>query len=510
MTVTAVSSAGHALRYSHQHDRLRVEFPVPSQAGESFSFTVDYHGVPATGLYIGPNPFGDRVWLSNNWPNQVRNWLATIDHISVKAPEIISVTAPSQYQVLSNGTLTKVADLPGGMRRTVWNEKTPIPSWQYSLGIAHWDVTYFGASDGVPFSAWTFPQDQQKGPRAFDGSTQSIFEFFSTRIGPYAYEKLAQAEANEVHGGTEPASTIFYGYPPNGPELGVVAHEMAHQWFGNATTESDWDQLWLSEGFATYFSLLYTEFHDGHDAFLAGVKQATADAKRFAIAYPEATIVHADLKTASNVNVLTSPKVADGKRVDTYPLVYERGAMVLHMLRGALGDKVFWSGIKLYYGRHRNGSVTIADFRHAMEDACNMSPACPAQGRDLRWFFQEWLYRGGGILHVNGSWSYDKASKVLHVKLEQGQAEGLYQMPLQLGIVVDAADAAAAARRRNLLDEGGGRGEILRTIWLKQAQQDYAIPLTTAPTVVELDPNFWVPMMQASFSGLNGNTPASH
>lgn len=475
MTVTEVVSESKPLAFTHEHDVLHVSFPTGVKAGDRFSFTVAYHGVPATGLFIGTNKYGDRVWFTDNWPNKARNWLATIDHISVKTPKTISVTAPSTYQVLSNGSKSDETDLPNGLRRTTWSEVMPIPSWQFSLGVAPMAVEYFGKAKGTEFSAWAFPQDADNAFKALEPKTASIFEFYSDHIGPYAYEKLAHLEAIGGGGATEPASTIFYF---NG-SYGAESHEMAHHWFGDAVTERDWDDVWLSEGFATYFALLYTEHADGRDAFLAGVKRARDVAMKYELAHPDDTVVHDNLAHDSEV-LFNSPQI------------YQGGAMVLHTLRGVLGDDVFWAGIRLYYSRFRNASASTDDLRRAMEDACFAAGNCPADHQDLKWFFDEWLHRGN-ILEVKGNWHYDAAARQLHVVLSQSQPQGLYRMPIEVGITLPAQSAGPRGR-------SSGPALQKTTILLDKAENTLDIPLDTAPVDVALDPDTWVPMMQATFA----------
>lgn len=479
MTVTQVTANGKELVFEHRNNILHVQFPSDFQAGDKFTFTVSYHGIPATGIFVGKNKYGDRVWYTDNWPNKARNWLATIDHISVKAPKTIIVTAPSTYQVISNGLLREETDLPNGLRRTTWVETEPIPSWQYSLGVAAMAVEYFGKFHGTEFSVWAFPQDRDKVFPAFDRNTASIFEFYTDHIGPFSYEKLAQVEATGARGATEPATSIFY----YGNSFGASAHEMAHQWFGDSVTESDWDDVWLSEGFATYFNLLYIEHENGRDAFLAGVKRARTIAVNYELAHPDDTVVHNNLANDSNV-------------FSNSPQIYQGGAMVLQTLRGVLGDDVFWAGIRLYYSRFRNKSASSDDLRHAMEDACFAASNCPQDDRDLSWFFQEWLHRGG-IMQVEGSWHYDAAAKQLHVTVNQVQSQGLYRMPIEVGIQLppgsEAATGNPAMRRFQ------GPEVLMRTIQVDKQENSLTIPLDTAPTDVQLDPDLWVPLMQASF-----------
>lgn len=478
MTVTSVTSDGRTLRYSQAHDRLHVIFPSPSRAGGHLTFAVAYHGVPANGILIANNKYGDRSFVSNPWPDRSRNWLAVVDHPYMKAPKTIAVTAPARYQVVSNGTRIESTDLGNGLRRTVWKEAVAICTWQYSLAAAPFAVNYFGTFHGIPMSSWVYPQEHEASYRNFSEFTQPILEFFIDHIGPYSYEKLAQVEANGVGGGMELASSIFYGYPPSGPGRQLIAHEMAHQWFGDSATEDDWDDVWLSEGFATYFALLYQEHQDGRDAFIDGVKSSAAAARRYAESHPSSTLVHNDLSDVSQVIANTAQ-------------IYQGGAQVLHMLRGVLGTDNFWSGIRLYYARYHDSNASSLDFQHAMEDACAASADCPAYGRDLSWFFPQWLHRGG-VMKVNGSWHYDPASKQLEVTLDQVPNDGqFYTMPFQLGI--EMAPAAAPAAR------GAQPATAPPVLWVRGAHNTLSIPLASAPVNVTLDPESWVTMVESTF-----------
>jgi aminopeptidase N len=475
MTVTSINGAdGIALSFSHAKDRLHINFAAPSHAGDKLTFTVSYHGVPATGIFIGKNRYNDRGFFTDNWPNKAHNWLATIDHISVKAPKTIRVTAPSKYHVISNGTMTEDTDLGDGLRRSVWTEAQPLPSWQYSLGVAQMAVEHFGQSHGVPFSAWVFPQNRDVGFKAVDQITKSIFDFYWEHIGPYPYEKLAHVEAAGGGGATEPASTIFYygGF-------GAASHEMAHHWFGDSVGESDWDDVWLSEGFATYFALLYSEFENGRDAFIAGVKRTRDTAMTYELAHPEDTVVHNNLANISNV-------------FSNSPQIYQGGAMVLHMLRGVIGTDNFWAGIRLYSKRFYNGSASTDDLRHAFEDACSASQSCPKDTGDLSWFFHEWLNRGG-IMKLDGSWHYDPTAKQLQITLDQTQTQGLYHMPVEIGITLPPAAENSTGR--------GVPAPVIRVAKIIVAQQHnvLSVPLPTPPVDVQLDPNLWLPMMQSTF-----------
>jgi aminopeptidase N len=211
----------------------------------------------------------------SNWPTR-RQWLPTIDHISDKATMEMDVTAPAHYQVISNGRRMEETDVSDGMRRTVWRESVPIAPWLYVLGVARFAVQHVGDYNGTPLETWVFHKDRDAGFHDFAvpvGGDGLLFEF----IGPFSYEARRNVQSNSVSGGMEAASAIFYSA---GSVTGtrsvrwrnVIIHEIAHQWWGNAVTEKDWNDVWLSEGFATYFTLLFIEHAYGRDAFADGLR----------------------------------------------------------------------------------------------------------------------------------------------------------------------------------------------------------------------------------------------
>ena len=174
----------------------------------------------------------------------------------------------------------------------------------------------------------------------------------------------------------------------------VVVHEIAHQWFGNAVTERDWNDVWLSEGFATYFTLLFTEYDRGRDAFVEGLKKSRTTVLDYDAKHPGYRVVHENL--------------TDMKQV-TSSQTYQKGAWTLHMLRGIIGTDAFWQGIREYYRQYRNANATTEDFRRIMEET---------SGRDLDWFFRQWLTRSGSPT-VAGTWRYDPATKQVELELAQ-------------------------------------------------------------------------------------------
>ncbi|MEI9921965.1 MAG: M1 family metallopeptidase [Bacteroidota bacterium] len=378
MKVTSITSANKELSFTHENNALLITLPSASTSKQLSSYTIIYSGKPASGLKIANNKYGDRTFFSDNWPDKGRHWLAIVDHPSDKAMCEFIVTAPSHYQVVSNGLKMEETDLKDGNRLTHWKQSVPIASWLYVLGVARFAVQHVDDFDHKSIDTWVYYQDRDKGFYDFAIPTKDVLEFYSDRIGPFAYEKLANIQSNSVAGGMEAASAILYS---EGSVVGdrnqrwrdVVIHEIAHQWFGNAVTEYDWDDVWLSEGFATYFTLLFIEHQYGRDAFIAGLKDAKRRVDAFEEKNPDYRIVHDNL---SDMGKVTSSHT------------YQKGALILHMLRGMMGDDNFWKGIRSYYAKYMNSNATTADFRREMEQA---------SGMDLEKFFDQLLYKPGKV-----------------------------------------------------------------------------------------------------------------
>jgi aminopeptidase N len=455
MSVNAAEWNGAPAVYAHQGDRLTVNLPSASKTGERGRLGVRYRGVPASGLRIGPNRHGERTFFSDNWPNRARHWLPTIDHPSDKATSELIVTAPSHYQVISNGVLVEETDLPSAMRRTHWRQSVPIATWLFVLGAARFAVDHYDRVGGTPLQTWVYPQDRENGFRDLSYPTRQALEFFSESIGPYAYEKLANVQSASVGGGMEAATAIFYGEDwvrgLRSPRLrDIVVHEIAHQWWGNAVTEADWNDVWLSEGFATYFTLLFREHAYGRDDFVRGLQESRREVLEFDGKEPDYRVVHENLGDMSQV---------------TTDQTYQKGAWVLHMLRGLVGDEAFWLGIRAYYAEFSNRNATTEDFRRAMEGA---------SGRDLSRFFRQWLERGG-IPRIESGFRREGANLV--IELRQTQKGEPFELEIPVSIELDEGSAPRVERIR-----------------ITEREARASFPLEQEPRALALDPELWVLM----------------
>jgi aminopeptidase N len=460
MTVAEVSARGAALKFQHSADRLAITLDSAPAPGERRQFTIKYRGVPGAGLLIVKNKFGDRTFFSWNWPTMARQWLPMIDHPSDKATSEFLITAPAKYQVVANGLLQEEFDIGDGRRMTHWKQSVPIASWLNNIGVAQFASRHFATAAGVPLQTWVFPRDRDNGILTFEEPMRQAIEFFTSHIGPYPYEKLAGVQAAGGGGGMENASAIFYGEGSvtNRPATGLVAHEIAHQWFGDSVTEKDWDDAWLSEGFATYFASLATEFYEGRDAFLAAMRRSRTNIFSMEKRTPGIAVVHDNL-----------PEIQNGRA--PVGIVYQKGGWTLHMLRGVIGTGKFWAGIREYYRRYRDSNASTADLRRVMEET---------SGADLGWFFQQWLYRPGSPV-VSGGWKYNSASQKVEIDLAQTQSGEPYRLPLEIAVTVTSAPAA------------------IQRLELTAKSQKFEIAAGKEPVSVELDPNLWV-LMDSKFT----------
>ena len=446
MSVAAVTTAGQPVAYSHETNRLKLAVPANAKAGDELTYTIKYAGTPADGLRALETVHGDPAIFSDNWPDRARHWLPLIDHPYDKATGEMIVVAPAQFQVVSNGRLVEEIDLPNGRRRTHWHQSVPIASWLFALGVARFDVHHVAMVRGIPLQTWVFPQDRVQGRALFEETSRVALEFFGEHVGPYSYEKLANVQASGIGGGMENATAIFYGDKDVASGRAPVVHEIAHQWFGNAVTERDWDDVWLSEGFATYFAHLYTEHVEGRDAFARDLARSRERVLEEEDKRPNTPIIHRNLSDMKGV---------------LNQLVYQKGGWVLHMLRQEIGTDRFWAGIRDYYRRYRDQNASTDDLRQVMEQV---------SGKDLRWFFTQWLTRSG-VPFVEGGWRFAPDRQRLEVTLRQTQEVDPFRLNVEIGLV-----------------ENDGATRVERVAFETRENQ-FVFAVKALPKAVVLDPN---------------------
>jgi len=252
----------------------------------------------------------------------------------------------------------------------------------------------------------------------------------------------------------ENASCIFYSdrvLQKGTVSERLITHEIAHQWFGDAVTEADWDHIWLSEGFATYFTQLFMEFHYGADHRRQGMERARQAIIRFSKSNPESAVIG---PTPQNLIRLLNTNS------------YQKGAWILHMLRRKVGDFDFWQGIREYYRIFQHKTALTKDFQTVMEKISE---------QDLNSFFQQWLYHPG-VPFIKVKWKYDSQTRQVYIEIVQETGSGLYFLDLDLAILTSDGNT------------------ISRRVKVSQQTTKVTIPMDLKPLEVELDPDVWLLM----------------
>ena len=421
MVVDAVTMAGKALQFKHENDQVFIQLDRSPEAMERVQVEISYHGIPAFGLKVDKNKHGDRAFFSDNWSSRVRNWLPTVDHPSDKAMSEFKVTAPDHYQVVSNGLLMEETGLGDGNRMTHWKNSVPIATWLYLLGVADFAVQYVDEFDGKSIQTWVARQDRDAGFYDFAEPTKQVLAYYTDLIGPYSYEKLANIVSNATSGGMEAASAIAYSEASVTGDRSrrwqiVIIHEIAHQWFGNAVTEADWNDVWLSEGFATYYTLLFREYSFGHDDFMTGIKDSRNSVVKYYKDDYDFQVVRDYLEDLNNISGA---------------MMYQKGAWTLHMLREKIGVDAFNAGIRSYYAEYQDRNARTADLIRHMEEA---------SGVELEGFFNQWL-RQGGIPHLEASWKMNGNS----AQVELAQNQPTYQFAIDVDVLFRYTDGSMSS-----------------------------------------------------------------
>jgi aminopeptidase N len=433
MMVDSVLLGDKPAKFDRTSDTLNVLLPTAAKRGNKLDITVNYHGQPKDGLIFAKDRDGNPSATGDNWPNRVHQWIPSLDHPSAKATVTYTIAAPQRYQVVANG---KFISLTGNAAVSHWkfDETKAIPAYCMVVAVNQ------GAIINSPFDAvpllYNVPQrDRDYAPKGFSPAGPAL-AFFTQTVAPYPYEKLALIVGATRFGGMENSSAIVFAnnlFDQRQTQLNapagrsnsisahfgiptriesVVAHEIAHQWFGDSVTESTWSDLWLSEGFATYFAGLFIEKYDGEEAFREYMREA---AQRYLNFEKQRNLPIHDTETTNLMTLLN-------------PNNYEKGAWVLHMLRSELGDEAFFKGIRDYYNAHKEANATTEDLRAALEES---------SGKNLKEFFARWVY-GSGHPRYQVAWSVDPSNQTeLTVTVNQLQEGEPFLDPLPIELTID-------------------------------------------------------------------------
>jgi aminopeptidase N len=423
LNIESITVSGRPLTFHTTDDKLYITLDRQYPAGAPVDLVIRYNAQPKRGLFFvfpdkhHPNR-PKQIWADGDTAGgNNRFWFPSYDFPNDKTTTEMLVTVPAGWEALSNGKLVATNENKAAGTTTFhWSQDKPMATYLVSLVAGEFDKRE---------EKWTVPVDyyvpRGKGadiPRTF-GRTTAMLDFFSANIAPYPWAKYAQAMVDTFGGGmentsatTEGASSILEERDFEDRRWGtdsLIAHEMAHQWFGDLVTCADWRHTWLNEGFATYFEALWEEHARGRDLFdwqeLRAGRNITSFPSRVAVV----------------------PQNGQDEN-SAYGMIYNKGGWTLHMVRGQLGDARFWKAIQYYAKKFSYQTATTSDFVEAIAEST---------GQDLEWLFDEYVYKPGHP-EFEVSWDYDSTNRLLHLAVKQNQKVDSKPAPFRVPIEIEA------------------------------------------------------------------------
>ena len=445
------------LLFNHDNDTLRVSLLHSVSFGDTIEVTVWYQGKdPEKGLYFDDETSRrPQVVTTDSWPDEARYWFPCYDYPHDKAAQEMVITVKDPLKVLSNGKLMGVTENKQSGTRT-WHYYQERPHSTYLSMLAIGPYTVIGDSlESLPVNYWVYPEDAENAGWIFK-NTPAMIAFFSRIYDyPYPWDKYDQVVSPRQGGGAEATSATILGEGVIHDRRAeqdfswerIIAHEIAHQWWGDLITLRSWEHTWMNEGFATYSDYLYTRFASGDDE---GAVDLLAKKNQY--------LREAHHRYMRPIVFTRYNNPQDNFDSHTYP----KAAAVLHMLRFYLGDEPFFETLSTFLHRYAFKAVDTHDFMTAVKEVT---------GRNLDWFFHQFIFKPGHPV-FDISYVYDNSLKQIDLTVRQVQDTSLgvpvYRIPVQIGIVT-------------------GGGKEIKKIWLSKTEETFSIPSPAAPLLIRFD-----------------------
>jgi aminopeptidase N len=456
-TVTKVlSDWGDLLAFEQSATELTVRMPRPLKRGETRSFTCVYNGkAPKIGLrFMAETATNPKLVFSDSWPDHVHHWFPCFDYPNDKATNEIIATVKSGLKVAANGRLVSVAeDVSSGTVTYHWSQDLPHSTYLMFLAAAPY-VVIQDAYRSLPINYWVYPQDEKKALPTY-GQTPRMIEFFNRTFGyDYPWQKYDQVSVPSG-GGAESTSATAMTHnimvdeqrAVDFPAIGIVSHEIAHQWWGDLITLRSWAHTWMNESFGTYSDYLYFRHEMGDDEGAVNLEGKLSAYLR-------------EAKTRYIRPIVSDRYDQPGDMFDSH--TYPKGARVLHMLRNLVGDESFFAILRHFLHRYAFDAVDTNDFIRSVKTVT---------GQNLDWFFDQWLYKPGHpVFDVQSAW--DPARKIVRVKVAQVQdfARGIpvFRVPVAIAIVTP-------------------QGRTSTTVWIRKQEEVFEFAAASQPLLVRFD-----------------------
>ena len=459
LTIQSVSLNKAPAKFETTADKLIVALPAAAHAGDKFELEIRYEGKPAKGLYfiLPDKEYPDRpiqIWTQGE-SEDTRYYLPTYDYPNDRLTTETILTVPASWITVANGKLVNVTNISDGMKTWTWREALPSSTYLITLVAGQFDEVK-QSWRGIPV---TYYAPKGRGDRLLANyeRTPAMMETFSKKLGvDYPWEKYAQSMVDDfVAGGMENSSAttntssslkspkLIPEFP--GDEDPLISHELAHQWFGDLVTCKDWGDVWLNEGFATFFEMVWSEEHYSKEQADYERWQKMKEWLDQSHLYAKPIVRH-DFEDSSEF---------DGN-------AYNKGGLVLYMLRHQIGEEAFYRGLKRYLEVNRGKNVVTGDLIKSIEEANHI---------DVQHFFDQWIY-GAGAPKFDVSYTYDDAKHQLVLNVKQTQkiegSVGIFQIPVDVEVVLPS-------------------GATLHTIHITKETQTFALPADGAPLMVVFD-----------------------
>lgn len=458
LDVTAViDAAGTPLTYSLTPGQVLVTLPKPVAYGEKTSFTIRFsQSRPKSGLMFIPGNADHPPQINTySWPELSRRWFPCFDSPNDKASSEVLATVRSDWKVLSNGKLVGVRQDPAaGTSTWHWLQSEPHPTYGIMLAAGPFEIVRDSLGT-LPVDYWVYAKDVPDATRSFRKTPRMIEFYEKTFAVPYPWAKYDQVCVAGSGGGMEATTATILGHSTihdaradqDFPSDGLVAHELAHMWWGDFVTERAWADVWLSESFATYAEYLWTRHDRGEDEGALNLEEKKSSYLEEARERYIRPIVFDRFNDPWDI--------MDGHS-------YPKGAAVLHMLRFVLGDEPFFRSLTAFLKKFAFASADTHDFQTVVKDTT---------GQNLDWFFDEWLMKPGHpVFRV--AWTWDEASRNVRLEVHQVQDVSknvpIFRMPVSVALY-------------------GPDGIDIQTIRLEKSDEAFEVPAARKPAAVEFD-----------------------
>jgi aminopeptidase N len=455
--VTSVlSDYGAPLKFEQSDKELKVFLPRPCKFGEIASFTCFYSGRdPKIGLrFAEETPDNPKLAFSDSFPDKVHHWFPCFDYPNDKVTNELIVSVKSGYKVAANGRLDSVVeDKAAGTVTYHWSQELPHSTYLIFFAAAPY-VVVRDFYKTLPVNYWVYPQDEKKAFPTY-GKTPKMIEFFNKTFGyDYPWQKYDQISVPSG-GGAESTSATAMTHrimvdekdEPDFSAIGIVSHELAHQWWGDLITLRSWAHTWMNESFGTYSDYLYFRFERGDDEGAVNLLGKLNGYLREA--------------TTRYIRPIVSDRYdKPGDMFDSHS--YPKGALVLHMLRTIVGDEPFFATIRHFLHRYAFDAVDTSDFIRSVKTVT---------GQNFEWFFDQWLFKPGHpVFDIKSEW--DETRKVVRLKVAQVQdfAKGISVFRVPVAVKIFTA-----------------RGKDTKKVWIREREETFEFPAESKPLLVRFD-----------------------